>query len=72
MPWKSQDKELIFNVERASTFIDETGNEILSLNIKGNDEFIPLTYTDENNNHPSIVSAIWLMNNEGKTIEKIR
>ena len=71
--YESQDKELIFNVERASTFIDENGNIILSLKIKGNEniEFIALTYTDKDDNHPSIASAVWLMNNDGKTIERI-
>lgn len=68
-----QDKELIFNVERANIFTDDTDNQVLYVEIKNKEipEYIPLTYTDEENSHPAIVSAIWVMNEEGKTVERL-
>lgn len=68
------DTELIFNVERVATMLDEaTENLLLIVSIKGQEkeEYIPLTYTDEGNNHIAIASAVWVMNEEGKTIERL-
>ena len=64
-------KELIFNVERAKTFLDE--NEILELQIKNKTDviYIPLTYMVDEDSHPACVNAVWIMNNEGKTIERL-
>ena len=46
------------------------GNKLI---IKGQEieEIIPITHIDENGNHPALVGAVWLMNNEGKTIERL-
>lgn len=66
-------KELIFNVERAKTFLDENENEILELQIKNKTDliYIPLTYMVDEDSHPACVNAVWIMNSEGKTIERL-
>lgn len=71
--YESQDKELIFDVERASIFMDETDNEVLCLEIKNKEhpEYIPITYTENEKTHPAIASAVWVMNEQGKTIERL-
>ena len=66
-------EEIYSNVESISKYKDETEREYLDLKIKGQEhqEIIPITTTDKNGNHPSLVSAVWLMSNEGKTIERL-
>ena len=67
------EEEIYSNVEKVFRFRDVNNDEFLNLKIKNQEvlELIPVTYIDENGNHPSLVGAIWLMNDEGKTIEKL-
>lgn len=67
------EEEIYSNVEKIFRFRDTNQDEFLNLKIKNQDEFelIPITHIDEDGNHPSLVGAVWLMNNEGKTIEKL-
>lgn len=67
------EEEIYSNVENIYRSRDSVDNEFLHLKTKDNDELIiiPITTLDENGNHPALVGAIWLMNNEGKTIEKL-
>lgn len=69
----SYQEEIYSNVEKVFKFRDSVDNEFLNLKIKGQEqlELIPITTIDEDGNHPSLVGAIWLMNDEGKTIERI-
>ena len=69
----SYQEEIYSNVEKVFKFRDSVDSEFLNLKIKGQEqlELIPITTIDEDGNHPSLVGAIWLMNDEGKTIEKI-
>ncbi len=72
--WVGPYEEQIYsNVERVYRIKDRQENEFLQLKIKEQDqlELIPVTKIDEEGNHPSLVGAIWLMNNEGKTIERL-
>lgn len=66
-------KEIYSGVEKVFMFRDSVNSEFLNLKIKGQEEpeLIPITTIDEDGNHPSLVGAIWLMNDEGKTIERI-
>lgn len=67
------EEQIHFNVEKIFKKKDKIENDFLYLKIKNQEEFeiIPITRIDENGNHPSLVGAVWLMNNEGKTIEKL-
>lgn len=67
------EEQIYSNVERVYRIKDKADNEFIQLKIKGQEllEPIPVTYTDENGNHPSITGAMWLMNDEGKTIERL-
>ena len=67
------EEQIYFNVEKIYRRKDEEDNEYLQLKIKEQEqlEFIQVTRIDEKGNHPSLVGAIWLMNNEGKTIERL-
>ena len=67
------EEEIYSNVEKIFKFRDSVDSEFLNLKIKGQEqlELIPVTTIDEDGNHPSLVGAIWLMNDEGKTIERI-
>jgi len=69
----SYQEEIYSNVEKVFKFRDSVDSEFLNLKIKGQEqlELIPITTIDEDGNHPSLVGAIWLMNDEGKTIERI-
>lgn len=67
------EEQIYSNVERIYRIKDKNDDEFIQLKIKGQEllETIPVTYTDENGNHPSMTGAIWLMNDEGKTIERL-
>lgn len=67
------EEEIYSNVEKVFRFRDANQDEFLNLKIKNQDEFelIPITHIDKDGNRPALVGAIWLMNNEGKTIEKL-
>ena len=67
------EEQIYSNVEKVFRFRDANSDEFLNLKIKNQEELelIPVTHFDENGNHPSLVGAIWLMNDEGKTIEKL-
>ena len=67
------EEDIYSNVEKIFRFRDKNDDEFLNLQINGQEhlELIPITHIDEKGNHPSLVGAIWLMNNEGKTIERL-
>ena len=67
------EEEIYSNVENIYKNRDSVDSEFLHLKTKENTELttIPITTIDEEGNHPSLVDAIWLMNDEGKTIEKL-
>lgn len=67
------EEQIYSNVEKIFRFRDANNDEFLNLQIKEQEnlELIPITHTDEKGNHPSLVGAIWLMNDEGKTIERL-
>ncbi len=67
------EEQIYSNVEKVYRVKDKVDNEFLQLKIKNQDllEIIPITYIDKEGNHPSLVGAVWLMNNEGKTIERL-
>lgn len=67
------EEEIYSNVEKVFRFRDTNQDEFLNLKIKNQDELelIPITHIDKDGNHSALVGAIWLMNNEGKTIEKL-
>lgn len=67
------EEEIYSNVEKIFRFRDINGDEFLNLKIKNQEELdlIPVTHIDENGNHPALVGAVWLMNDEGKTIERL-
>lgn len=60
------------NVTKIYKYMD-AGDQYLEIYIKGKEEpeFVAITKTDKSGNHPALVSSIWLMNDEGKTIERI-
>ena len=70
---ETYEEEIYSNVEKIFKFRDTVDNEFLNLKIKDQEqlELIPITTIDNDGNHPALVSAIWLMNNEGKTIERL-
>lgn len=61
------------DVIKTYKYMDEYKNQWLEIHIKGQErlEYVQITRTDKDGNHPSLVSSIWLMNDEGKTIERI-
>ena len=67
------EEQIYSNVERIYRIHDKVEDEFLQLKIKEQEhlELIPVTHIDKDGNHPSLVGAIWLMNNEGKTIERL-
>lgn len=67
------EEEIYANVERVYKFRDLVEDEFLHLKIKGQEdmELVPVTRLDEEGNHQSVVGCVWLMNDEGKTIEKL-
>lgn len=67
------EEEIYSDVEKIFRFRDTNQDEFLNLKIKNQDTFelIPITHIDEDGNHSALVGAIWLMNDEGKTIEKL-
>lgn len=67
------EEQIYSDVERVYRIKDKADNEFIQLKIKGQEllETIPVTCIDENGNHPSLTGAIWLMNDEGKTIERL-
>lgn len=68
------DTEHIYSdVKEVFKFRDKCDNIFLRLIIKGKEveELIPITQIDDKGNYTSMIDAIWLMNDEGKTIEKI-
>lgn len=67
------EEQIYSNVEKIFRFRDVNDDEFLNLKIKNQEELelIPITHIDENGNHPALVGAIWLMNDEGKTIERL-
>jgi hypothetical protein len=69
----SYTEEIYSNVERIFKTRDVNDDIFINLVIKEQEtlELIPVTHIDENGNHSSLVGAIWLMNNEGKTIERL-
>lgn len=66
-------EEIYLNVEKVFKTRDTNEDIFLNLVIKGQEEqeLIPVTFTDKDGNHPALAGAIWLMNNEGKTIERL-
>lgn len=67
-----ENQQIFGNVKKTHKFM-ECGDYFLEIQFKGEEqtEIIPITKTDKDGNHPSLVSSIWLMNDEGKTIERI-
>jgi len=67
------EEQIYSNVEKVFRYRDVNEDEFLDLIITGQEikETIPITHFDEDGNHPSLVGAVWLMNNEGKTIERL-
>ena len=67
------EEQIYSNVERVYRIKDDNEDEFIQLKIKGQEllELIPVTYIDEKGNHCSMTGAIWLMNDEGKTIERL-
>lgn len=67
------EEEIYSNVEKIFRFRDKNQDEFMNLKIKNQDELelIPITHIDKDGNYPALVGAIWLMNNEGKTIERL-
>lgn len=74
------EEQIYSNVERINRFRDVNEDEFIELIIKGKEtpELIPVTHfeideetTEKHINHIALVGAIWLMNDEGKTIEKL-
>lgn len=70
---ESYTEEIYSNVERVCKTRDINEDLFINLKIKNQDieTIIPVTHTEENENHVALVGAIWLMNDEGKTIEKL-
>lgn len=66
-------QQIYGNVTKTYKFMDKRENQFLEIYIKGQEhpELVPITETDKDGNHPALVSGIWLMNDEGKTIERI-
>lgn len=69
----SYTEEIYLNVERVCKTRDINEDLFINLKIKNQDieEIIPVTHIDKEGNHLALVGAIWLMNDEGKTIEKL-
>ena len=69
----SYTEEIYSNVDRIAKTRDINEDIFINLVIKGQEitEIIPVTNIDNEGNHISLVGGIWLMNNEGKTIERI-
>lgn len=74
------EEQIYSDVEKIFRFRDINNDEFLNLQIKGQEhlELIPITQfeIDEETTgkvigHKALVGAIWLMNNEGKTIERL-
>ena len=74
------EEQIYSRVEKINRFRDINKDEFIELIIKGKEtpELIPVTHfeidkatTEENIIHVALVGAIWLMNDEGKTIEKL-
>lgn len=67
------EEQIYSGVEKIFRFRDKNQDEFINLKIKNQDELelIPITHIDKNGNHPALVGAIWLMNDEGKTIERL-
>lgn len=70
---ESYTEEIYSNVERVCKTRDINEDLFINLKIKNQDieKIIPVTHIDKEGNHPALVGAIWLMNNEGKTIERL-
>ena len=69
----SYEEQIYSNVEKIFKERDINQDIFIKLITKGQEieEIIPITHIDENGNHPALVGAVWLMNNDGKTIERI-
>lgn len=69
----SYEEQIYSNVEKIFKERDINQDIFIKLIIKGQEieEIIPITHIDENGNHPALVGAVWLMNNDGKTIERL-
>lgn len=67
------EEEIYSNVEKIFKFRDINEDLFINLKIKNQEELelIPITHIDKEENHLALVGAIWLMNDEGKTIEKL-
>lgn len=67
------EEQIYSGVEKIFRFRDKNQDEFINLKIKNQDELelIPIIHIDKNGNHPALVGAIWLMNDEGKTIERL-
>lgn len=67
------EEEIYSNVEKIFKFRDINEDIFINLKIKNQEELelIPITHIDKDGNHSALVGAIWLMNNEGKTIERL-
>ena len=64
-------KELIFNVKRVETYTLE-GDEFLHVEVNEKEQYtIPITHSESDEIKLAIVGAVWVMNNEGKTIERL-
>lgn len=69
----SYTEEIYANVENVFKTRDINDDIFIELQIKGQEInlIIPVTHSDNESNHVSLVGGIWLMNNEGKTIERL-
>lgn len=61
------------DVIKTYKYMDEYKGQWLEIHIKGQKrlEYVQITETDKDGNHPALVSSIWLMNDKGETIERI-
>ena len=67
------EEEIYSNVDKIFRYRDANEDIFFDLIINGQDtrETIPVTHTDVESCHVSLVGGVWLMNNEGKTIERL-
>ena len=61
------------NVQKIYKSRDENNVDYLKLEIKGQkeQEYMPLTYIEDEENRPAVWGQVWLMTDDGKTIERL-
>ena len=69
----SYTEQIYSDVEKIFKTRNTNEDIFIELKIKNQEhnEIIQITDIDSEGNHPALVGAVWLMNNEGTTIEKI-